>query len=191
MDFFDFDEYHRLLEATSTEPLWGSAITAAGEAGLRMGEVLGLHWDDVDLKAKVLNVRRTLWQGQLGSPKGGRARRIPMTSRLEAALRQTRHLKGKFVWSQPNGEALTKKMAERAIQRVCRRAGLRQIGWHMLRHTFCSHLAMRGAAPKAVQELAGHSDITTTMKYMHLAPTALLEAIDLLNDRPRSKENAI
>ena len=51
----------------------------------------------------------------------------------------------------------------------------------VLRHTFCSHLAMRGAAPKAIQELVGHSTLSMTLRYMHLAPSALREAIDLLN----------
>ncbi len=60
-------------------------------------------------------------------------------------------------------------------------AGLRTIGSHVLRHTFCSHLAMRGAAPKAIQELVGHSTLTMTLRYMHLAPSALTEAIGLLN----------
>jgi integrase len=62
-----------------------------------------------------------------------------------------------------------------------KRAGLRSIGSHVLRHTFCSHLAMRCAAPKAIQELVGHSTLTMTLRYMHLAPSALTEAIDLLN----------
>lgn len=53
-------------------------------------------------------------------------------------------------------------------------------GPHRLRHTFCSHLAMRGAAPRAIQELAGHAHFTTTQRYMHLSPAALDAAIDLL-----------
>jgi site-specific recombinase XerD len=59
-------------------------------------------------------------------------------------------------------------------------------GWrrlHKLRHTFCSHLAMRGAAPKAIQELAGHESLTTTLRYMHLSPSARDQAIALLNRR--------
>ncbi len=51
------------------------------------------------------------------------------------------------------------------------------------RHTFCSHLAMRGAPAKAIQELAGHSDLSTTLRYMHLSPAARQGAIELLNDR--------
>ncbi len=57
---------------------------------------------------------------------------------------------------------------------------MRVTGWHVLRHTFCSHLAMRGAAPKAIQDLAGHQSMAVTNRYMHLAPGALRTAIDLL-----------
>jgi site-specific recombinase XerD len=51
----------------------------------------------------------------------------------------------------------------------------------MLRHTFCSHLAMRGAPARAIQELAGHQDLATTQRYMHLSPAALDAAIRLLD----------
>ena len=57
-------------------------------------------------------------------------------------------------------------------------------GLHILRHTFCSHLAMRGAPAKAIQELAGHADLTTTLRYMHLSPAARDSAIRLLDTRP-------
>jgi hypothetical protein len=53
-------------------------------------------------------------------------------------------------------------------------------GVHILRHTFCSHLAMRGAPARAIQELAGHMDLTMTQRYMHLSPAALDSAIRLL-----------
>ena len=53
-------------------------------------------------------------------------------------------------------------------------------GVHILRHTFCSHLAMRGASARAIQELAGHQDVATTQRYMHLSPAALDAAIRLL-----------
>lgn len=182
-DFLDFEEWERLVAVLDLEPLWGPAILAAGEGGFRLGEILGMWCEDMDHVAGVITVRRALWRDHLGSPKGHRERKVPMTRRLAARLKEQRHLKGKFMWSDDEGEPLTKKMAQRALERCCRRAGLRRIGWHKLRHTFCSHLAMRGAAPKAIQELAGHRDITTTMKYMHLASSALHEAIGLLEPR--------
>ena len=55
---------------------------------------------------------------------------------------------------------------------------------HILRHTFCSHLAMRGAPARAIQELAGHKDLSTTQRDMHLSPAAKEAAIRLL-DEPR------
>ena len=51
----------------------------------------------------------------------------------------------------------------------------------MLRHSFCSHLATRGAPARAIQELAGHQDLSTSQRYMHLSPAALESAIRLLD----------
>jgi site-specific recombinase XerD len=56
--------------------------------------------------------------------------------------------------------------------------------FHILRHTFCSHLAMRGAPAKVIQELAGHRHLATTMRYMHLAKGHKEQAISLLDHRP-------
>ena len=67
--------------------------------------------------------------------------------------------------------------------RAARRAKLSQDGVHILRHTFCSHLAMRGAPARAIQELAGHRELAMTQRYMHLSPAALDSAIRLL-DQP-------
>ena len=67
------------------------------------------------------------------------------------------------------------------VERVARRARLDANGVHRLRHTFCSHLAMNGAA-RAIQELAGHQDPTTTERVMHLGPAAIEGAIRLLDE---------
>jgi len=71
------------------------------------------------------------------------------------------------------------------MKRAARRANLTHEGVHILRHTFCSHLAMRGAPAKAIQELLGHQDLSMTQRYMHLSPAALDAAIRLLDDPQR------
>ena len=76
---------------------------------------------------------------------------------------------------------LTRDQVIKAVRGAQRAAGLSQSGVHILRHTFCSHLAMRGAPAKAIQELAGHQDLATTQQYMHLSPAALDAAIRLLD----------
>src|ERR1700712_4557322 len=81
---------------------------------------------------------------------------------------------------QDNGEPLTRPFVQARMKRASRRAGLPHDGLHILRHSFCSHLAMRGAPARAIQELAGHADLTMTQRYMHLTPAALDAAIRLL-----------
>ncbi len=74
------------------------------------------------------------------------------------------------------------------LRKVARRANLRINGPHILRHTFCSYLAMRGAPTRAIQELAGHRDLTTTQRYMHLSLNAVFDAIRLLETDHRPLE---
>nr|MBP7572255.1 tyrosine-type recombinase/integrase [Acidobacteriota bacterium] len=101
--------------------------------------------------------------------------------RLAATLREPRHRKGPRVLCQDDGEPLTRQMVQYKVLRASRRAKLAQEGVHILRHTFCSHLAMRGAPTRAIQELAGHRELSMTQRYMHLSPAALDSAIRLLD----------
>jgi site-specific recombinase XerD len=105
---------------------------------------------------------------------------VPMTSRLAQALREHRHLKGPRVLYKDRGVVLTRQTIRDWLTVACRRANVKYRSPHCLRHTFCSHLAMRGAPARAIQELAGHSDLKTTQRYMHLTPAALEGAIRLL-----------
>ena len=153
----------------------------AGEAGLRLGEMLALEWTDIDFKNGLLMVMRNDWRGSIGAPKSGRDRKIPLTTRVTAALKAIRHLKGKLVFCWGDGSRWTNSTMRAGIKRQAKRAGLRVTGWHVLRHTFCSHLAMRGAPAIAIKELAGHASIAVTNRYMHLAPGgAARNAIALL-----------
>jgi integrase len=142
---------------------------------------MALEWSDVDLGKRQLTIRRSEWKGHVTAPKGGRPRYVPLTLRLAAALREHRHLRGLRVLVRREGGSLTQKMVQDHVRRAARRAGIEKSGVHMLRHTFCSHLAMRGAPARAIQELAGHHDLSTTQRYMHLSPAAIENAIRLLD----------
>jgi integrase len=192
MAFYDFDDYERLVAtASALDPVAHLIALLGGEAGLRCGEMIALEWRDVDLGKRQLCVERSDWNGQVTTPKGGRLRYVPLTVRLAAALRAHRHLRAANVLCQDNGQPLTRQMVQYRVLCASRRAGLSQRGVHILRHTFCSHLAMRGAPPRAIQELAGHRELGMTMRYTHLSPAALDSAIRLLDQPAVAASGAI
>jgi len=144
--FHDFDEYERLVAAAqATAPLAHLVVLLGGEAGLRCGEMMALQWCDVDLTKRQLCVERSDWKGHVTVPKSGRLRYVPLTGRLATALRACRHLRGARVLCAGDGSPLTQRAVQGLVRRAARRANLRHVGVHVLRHTFCSHLSMRGA----------------------------------------------
>lgn len=189
MAFYDFSEWEQLIEgARKAGPQVLCAILLGGDAGLRRGELLALEQNDVRGGAVV--VARNEWNGKIGTPKGGKTRRVPMTERLREAVEGVRHLRGKRLLWQEDGTPVGVTTLQSWMETACRRAGLPESrNLHRLRHTFCSHLAMRGAPAKVVQELAGHADLKTTMRYMHLAQGSKEAAIALL-ETPRAQEAA-
>ena len=183
--FYDFEEFERLVVAAeSIDARAHLIVLLGGEAGLRCGEMMALEWTDIDLTKRQLCIQRSDWKGHVTTPKGGRLRYVPMTLRLAAALKAHRHLRCPRVLCQTGGIPLTQKVVQDWARRSERRAGLMKQGVHILRHTFCSHLAMKGAPARAIQELAGHADLGTTQRYMHLNPAAIEAAIRLL-EQPR------
>jgi integrase len=185
MGFHDFEEYERLLVVARKRSADAYLmVLLGGDAGLRLGEIVGLEWRDVDLSARRLTVQRSDWLGHVTVPKSGRSRRLPMTQRLTSALKAARHLRSDRVLCLEDGSPITRDRVIKAIRGAQRVAGLSdRAGVHVLRHTFCSHLAMKGAPARAIQELAGHADLSTTQRYMHLSPAATEDAIRLLDDR--------
>ena len=186
MAFHDFEAFGRIVEAARAIDADAVAIVLlGGEAGLRCGEMMALEQRDVDFHTGQVCVRYSDWKGHVTVPKGGHIRHVPMTARLNEALRHRRHLRGDRVLTGSDGRPYSQKMVQDRVRWAARRASIEEDGVHTLRHTFCSHLVMRGAPVKAIQELAGHQDLSTTQRYMHLSPAALDAAIRLL-DRPKA-----
>ena len=189
--FYDFEEYARLVEAAQKLDLRVLAfVLLAGDAGLREGEAIALEWSDIHFKAGYINIQRAEWGGVVSVPKGGRSRKVPMTKLLSATLQSLRHLRGTRVFYRDDGRTVTPHILRDWMESAQRVAILEVTGRkHMLRHTFCSHLAMRGASTLSIKELAGHQDLMTTQKYMHLSPNEKDKSIALL-DAGRAAESA-
>lgn len=190
-DFLTFDEAERLIAHAEGE--WRTMILVALRTGLRRGELLGLRWEDVDLECGRLHVVENYVRGQFKAPKSGKAREVALSDVAREALLGHRHTRGERVFCDAQGAPLTQGVMASQLERMCRLSGLRTIGWHVLRHTFASHLVMRGVAIRAVQELMGHASIVITQRYAHLAPHVSQDAVRLLDapgERPMAERLA-
>jgi integrase len=186
-EFLDFDEAKRFLAAAPAR--WKNFLIVALNTGLRAGELLALKWQDIDLKVGRLIVRRSLWNGLEDMPKSGRTREVPLNDTVLAALRSHWHF-NEYVFCDASGTRLAHNDVVDIVPDVCRLAGLpKRLTLHHLRHTFASHLVMRGVPLAAVKELLGHADITTTMIYAHLSPNVKRDAVKLL-DGPAPEQPA-
>jgi integrase len=186
IEFWEFDEYAQLVEAAEAMGhMAAAAVLLAGEAGLRVGEVTGLRWCDVDFVGGSITVAQKIRRGEVGPPKGRRRRSIPMTATLSAALRALGTTRSGFVIADRHGLALSECEARELLRRVLRRAGLakRSKLWHLLRHSYGTHAALLGVNGWLLMVWMGHRDLETTLQYTHVArahqrpiPTAMLEA---------------
>lgn len=178
-DFLTFEEADQLLAGCDEEP-WRTMLLIAMRTGLRPGELRALRWEDVNMKAGVLTVKQSEVNGILGTPKDHEQREVPLSDDALEALKAHRHLRSERVFCHDDGRKLTEPECRAPLRRACRRAGLRQIAWYDLRHTFASHLVMRGVPLKVVQELMGHAAIEMTLRYAHLSPESKREAVKVL-----------
>jgi site-specific recombinase XerD len=143
----------------------------------------------VDLVTGRLVVRRSVYRAdKIGTPKSGKDREIPLNAEALQAMKQHRHVRGPLVFCQNDGAMLAETETCRPLAMACKVAGLRTVSWHTLRHTFASHLVMRGQPLKAVQELMGHASIEMTMRYAHLSPEVRRDAVNALS-APRVRQH--
>lgn len=180
MQWYEREDYRRLVDSAATRATL-VLILLAGDAGLRRGEIRALKWSDLDMVRDIIHVRRGLWRAHEATPKGNRGRDVPMTPALRAALGAHRHLVGERVLYGDKGRELSNRTIRNWLASAQKRAALEANGGiHILRHTFCSHLAIAGVAANAIKELAGHADLATTQRYMHLSPANRSTAMSTL-----------
>lgn len=192
-----------LQAAKNADPQWHAFFTVAITTGLRLGELLGLRWSDLDLTHHMLRVAQTVQypRGQgwiVKPPKTAMSRRqvvlgpdvTAILTTQKAGQNERRLLLGAewhdhdLVFTSRYGEPLRKKAIYMAFERICALAGVPRIRIHDLRHTSATIMLVAGVHPKIVSERLGHSDISTTLKiYSHLTATlqqAAAETIDTL-----------
>jgi integrase len=167
------------------EPYRAMCIVA-GCLGLRISEVLGLHWRDFDWEKRQLQIRRSWVFGKVGEPKTENSRRpMPLDLALEKLLRDHRHTlpptlqESEWVFpSQRTGMPSHPWSAQRRwLLRAGEKVGVGRLGWHAFRHTYSSLLNEYGTDVKVQQELLRHANIRTTMNiYTRAVPARLREA---------------
>ena len=189
LEFWDFDEADRVLEAAKSEPRIENIVRLAMFTGLRMGEVCGLQWGDIDMHKGHLIVRRTYSHKRVTSPKSNRKRRVPLsqaaidtlTSQKAETYMRARPGEPDWVFFDESGLFSYNRIKD-GYWRIVKNAEVTRISFHGLRHTFASHAVMRGVPIEVLQKWLGHSDIRQTMKYAHLAPDHSDKFVELLND---------
>jgi integrase len=172
--------------------------------GMRLGELLGLQWGDLDFHGRFIEVRRNLVAGRVTTPKNGRTRRVDMsaqlaetlkallTARKAEALRKGWGRVPEWVFCNEDGGPLDgDNLRHRVFYRVLARAGLRRIRFHDLRHTFASLLIAQGESLAYVRDQLGHASIQLTVDtYGHLIPGTNRQAVDRLDDAPGRNPDA-
>lgn len=189
-DFYTVGERDRfLIGCQDREPFWYSFFLTAFLTGMRLGELCALNWNAVDFGNDLIEVNASVWQGQRGTPKSGRTRRIPLHSSLKDLLSSMQGESDEPVFKNLSGESLTGNSIRKPFRRIQEAVGLKKIRFHDIRHSFASQLILIGQPMKVVQELLGHSDIRMTDIYSHLTPNANQDAIDSLLEAPKEPKS--
>lgn len=164
------DEIKRLLEECKHQKHLYWIVVCALNTGMRRGEILNLKWENI--RNGFIYLEKT---------KTKERREIPINDELDRVFKEIRKEQGlssEYVFTYQRKHILR---IDRSFKGALRRAGIENFRFHDLRHTFASHLVMKGATIKEVQELLGHKTISMTMRYAHLSPEHKKRAVNLLN----------
>jgi integrase len=175
------EELAHLLDETPER--WRLVVRFLAQTGLRVGELIALRWEDVDLDARRVRVRRRLYRGTVDTPKSHYGlREVPISARLAEDL--GRHREASIfasdedpVFATRTGDPLSGgNLLRRVVKPAAERAGVGWAGLHTLRHTCASMLFRAGWNAKQVQMVLGHhSPAFTLATYVHVVPADLPE----------------
>lgn len=202
-------EVHDLLISAERNYYYPVIYTAVS-SGLRQAELLGLRWRDIDIASRSISVNRALYKRrgicEFIEPKTAHSRRrVSMTSKLAKFLGEYRlererlyHQIGitttldDLVFATVEGKPLNPPSLTREFARMVKRAGLDNVRFHDLRHTFASLMLQRGVPPKVISEALGHASVAFTMDvYSHILPGMQSDAMALLDEVLPAAQNGI
>jgi integrase/recombinase XerC len=184
----DTDSVARLLDISEDSPLAlrdKAIMELFYSSGLRLSELADLRWDQVDTASGLVTV----------TGKGNKTRVVPLGSYAAAALAAWNRVRGQFagfdepcVFVSNRGRPISPRTIQSRIHYWARRQGLPQkVHPHLLRHSFASHVLESSGDLRAVQELLGHADISTTQVYTHLDFQHLASVYDKAHPRAKKK----
>ena len=179
------------IAATTKNSTLRDIFVCGFHTGMRLSEILNLRWSAVNLSEHVITVSNTA----TFRTKNGRERTIPVNDTLLAVL-QARFPKvlninrGDLVFGKTQKVPFTKNYVGRKFKAAVRECGLNErLHTHSLRHSFASILLQRGCSIKIVQELLGHSSVSTTMQYLHTRQEDMRSAVGLLGNSEQSRKD--
>lgn len=160
------EEVKRLLQECKN-PSLRAVVTIAVNTGMRRGEILGLTWDNVDLRNGYILVHQS---------KNGERREVPINGAVREALSGiVRRVGSAHVFCDQHGKVF--KGGRNGFERACKRAGIYNFRFHDLRHSAASFMAMAGVDLMAIKQILGHKTIQMTLRYSHLSPGHLQSAV--------------
>ena len=178
------EQVKRLLQAAEGDKLQALYVLAV-HTGMRSGELLGLKWEDVDLEGGTVQVRRTVFNGHIESPKGTKGNRSIKLTRASTRALQGHKRTGEWVFSTRVGTTISvHNLHNRSWKPLLLKAGLpHTTRFHDLRHTCATLLLSKGVHPKIVQEVLGHSSTTITLDtYSHVLPNMQEKAVEAMEE---------
>src|SRR6266700_3872583 len=168
--YLSLEECKRLI-ASCIAPHIRALVTVALHSGMRLCEILNLCWYDLDFASGFILVRDS---------KNSDSRHVPVDATLAALFRAYPHRPSTdLVCSSSSGGHIVD--VRTGFQNACKRAGLTDLHFHDLRHTFASQWVMAGGDLYLLKDVLGHKSITMTQRYSHLSPTYKIKAIDRMN----------
>lgn len=141
--------------------------------GLRIGELLALTWDDIDLKSHILSVTKTCYDGKGGrtinAPKTNSSKRlIPFSKQLLPLLKELKQIGGSYVVTNRCGNYVILRTYQRSFELLLKRLNIPHKGFHSIRHTFATRALELGMDVKTLSEVLGHKNATITLnRYVH------------------------